>query len=198
MFRRRPRGHIRPPLRPWGKPAKLARPAIPAMPAPVQQALVRANRLMENGEFTNAAAIYEKMGRGAYDMGRPRQAAHLYLQATRAHFLAGQFPPGQSLAHQGLSILAAEGLWEAFDRLGTRTVNELTTHNQPQAAEELSSWMDSQRQGRTPASQPSSKSTATLPLKCPSCGASIRSDELEWIDDTHAECAYCGSTLGGG
>jgi hypothetical protein len=195
MFRRRPRGHIWPPLRPWAKPV---RPAIPAMPAPAQQALVRANRLMENGDFANAAAIYEKMGRDAHDLGRPRQAAHLYLQATRAHFLAGQFPPGQSLARQGLSILAEQGMWEAFDRLGARTISELTAHNQPQAAEELSHWMDSQRQGQSTSSRLPSHLSVTLPLKCPCCGASIRSDEVEWIDDAHAECAYCGSTLGGG
>jgi hypothetical protein len=34
-----------------------------------------------------------------------------------------------------------------------------------------------------------------LPSTCPKCGAPVRSDEIEWIDDRSAECIYCGTTL---
>lgn len=34
-----------------------------------------------------------------------------------------------------------------------------------------------------------------LPADCPRCGAPVRSDEVEWIDDTSVECAYCGGVI---
>jgi hypothetical protein len=34
-----------------------------------------------------------------------------------------------------------------------------------------------------------------LPAHCPDCGAPARSDAVEWIDATSAECAYCGGII---
>jgi hypothetical protein len=34
-----------------------------------------------------------------------------------------------------------------------------------------------------------------LPTHCPACGAAVRPDEVEWLDDVTAECAYCGSPV---
>ena len=31
--------------------------------------------------------------------------------------------------------------------------------------------------------------------RCPSCNAPARADEAAWIDDSSAECAYCGATI---
>ncbi len=30
-----------------------------------------------------------------------------------------------------------------------------------------------------------------LPARCPTCGASVRPDEIEWLDDATVACAYC-------
>ena len=38
---------------------------------------------------------------------------------------------------------------------------------------------------------------AVLPAHCPSCGAAVRPDEVEWLDDITAECDYCGSPVRG-
>ena len=191
MFRRRRGriGHVWPPLRPWAKSP---------LEADARQDLQRANRLMEIGDFSNAAVLYDKLARVVHDLGRPRQAAHLYMQAARARTLAGQVKPALDLFKQGLSIFAQAGLWEPFDRVGNRSVDELRKHNQPQVADDLALWMQSIWQNRTPSTAPGElKETAPriLPLKCPFCGANVRSDEVEWTDEVHAECDYCGSTL---
>ena len=34
-----------------------------------------------------------------------------------------------------------------------------------------------------------------LPTHCPSCGAAIKPDVVEWLDDVTAECGYCGSPV---
>jgi hypothetical protein len=180
------------------------------MPLAAQQALQRANRLMEVGDFVNAAPIYEQLGRGAHDQGHPRQAAHLYMQAGRAFIFSGQVQQGQILLREGLGILAQAEQWEAFDRAGARAVGELDLHGQPQAAQDLAKWIESIRQDRTKTTLPPQESSesgrlgavetrrARLPLKCPSCGAPLRPDEIEWFDDITADCAYCGSGIQAG
>jgi endogenous inhibitor of DNA gyrase (YacG/DUF329 family) len=34
-----------------------------------------------------------------------------------------------------------------------------------------------------------------LPTHCPACGGTVRPDEVEWLDEITAECAYCGSPV---
>jgi hypothetical protein len=34
-----------------------------------------------------------------------------------------------------------------------------------------------------------------LPAQCDACLGPVRSDDVEWIDDTSAACAYCGSVI---
>lgn len=38
---------------------------------------------------------------------------------------------------------------------------------------------------------------STLPRTCPSCGSPVRPNEVTWLDDKTAECAYCGQVLHG-
>jgi len=168
------------------------------MEARARQDLLRANRLMEIGDFTNAAFLYEKLARKVHDLGRPRQAAYLYVQAARARILTGQVKPGLELLEQGLSAFTQAGLWEAFERVGSRAVDELRQQDQPQAAQDLRQWLETMRQNRPPSSAPAEVKESplrALPLKCPSCGATVRPDEVEWVDEERAVCDYCGSML---
>ena len=41
----------------------------------------------------------------------------------------------------------------------------------------------------------SEMTTVRLPEKCPSCGASISQEGINWTGPLEAECSYCGSTL---
>jgi hypothetical protein len=34
-----------------------------------------------------------------------------------------------------------------------------------------------------------------LPSHCQACGAAVRPDEVEWVDEQIVECAYCGSPI---
>jgi DNA-directed RNA polymerase subunit RPC12/RpoP len=172
--------------------------------ASARRELVRANRLMEIGDFTNAAVLYSQLARKLHDLGHPRQAAHLYIQAARAKTLSGQLQPAQEFFQQGLSIFADVELWESFEHIGSRILVELRQQGHGQTADALSRWMQIIRQNQSPTPPGGSKplkpqnpplAQGSLPLKCPSCGATVRSDEVQWIDDRHAECGYCGSTL---
>jgi hypothetical protein len=35
----------------------------------------------------------------------------------------------------------------------------------------------------------------TLPMHCPACGAPLRPDEVDWLDNVTAECGFCGSPV---
>jgi hypothetical protein len=194
MFRRRRGlvGHVWPPLRPWAKSP---------MQMSARQDLQHANQLMENGDFVNAALLYEKLARRVHDIGRPRQAAHLYVQSARARWLANQVDAGLENLKQGLSIFSQADLWEPFERVSARALEELRQQSQSSAVQELTSWLVTIRQSHPSSvmpSEPQKTSHPSLPVKCPSCGATVRPDEVEWIDETHATCNYCGSTLAAG
>jgi hypothetical protein len=42
---------------------------------------------------------------------------------------------------------------------------------------------------------PSAARLPPLPTQCPGCGAPVRPDEVDWLDDVTAECEYCGSPV---
>lgn len=189
MFRRRPlrRRILRRPLPPVGPPA-----------AGPQQALAHANRLMENGDYKEAAEIFERLAQGAEQRGMLRRAPHLFLQAARARLRASQFERADELLYRGLNILADTAQWNHLHRLGNAAIDEYKRLDQQKAAEKLQAWLDEALKDHPEAIQPPIEKAhrqASLPGKCPYCGASIRPDEVEWIDQQTVECLYCGSSI---
>ncbi len=176
------------------------RPAQAPLGAGPQRALIRANRLMEVGDFANAAQLYDNLARGAHDFGRPRQAAHLYLQAARALLLDGQISAGLNVFFEGLRLLATVTEWARVDEIGNRAITELNRNGYPQPAQDIGQWLEANRPAGLPASSQAARPQPVsrrpfLPANCPSCGATLRPDEIEWLDETSAECAYCGSII---
>ncbi len=165
-----------------------------------RRALRRANRLMEIGDFINASTLYENLARAARDRTRPRFAAMYFLQAAQGRLLAGQADAGLALAQEGLGILAEMGMWVRFRRHGRQAVAGFERQGQTKQAEQLSQWIEQRAGGHPEASSQEPAGTPgqprpRLPLKCPFCGATVNPDEVEWVDEGRAECAYCGSVI---
>jgi hypothetical protein len=151
--------------------------------------------MLESGNYQGAAERFEAIARIAESRGEPR-APQFYLQAGRARILAGQNEVGLAHLKHGLSQFADRGAWLHLRRASRRVVNELSERGLADAAEEITAWLngampaDSQRFSETvPAKKP------ILPTHCPSCGAAVRPDEVDWLDDLTAECTYCGSPV---
>ena len=173
-----------------------------------RQLLREANALMEQGNYRRAAEIYENLGRGAQARGMIQRTPHLFLQAARAHLYSGQVQEGMELLRQGLTLLANEQRWQAVQRNASLAIAELQKLNHPQQASQVKDWLDSigkehpeiepvdteaaPTKGATEENRPQ-----RLPAKCPFCGASVRPDEVEWINEVTAECPYCGSSVVG-
>lgn len=152
---------------------------------------------MEKAEYTSAAAIFTNLARNARDRGMIRRAPRLYLQAGKAHLLAGHHARGKDALQQGLDILAETEHWPALDQAGQRVIDELESWGYDEIAEGFKSWLKEtlpddedvyQRPGRA-------LRRPALPLKCPSCGGPLRPDEVEWLDHVTAACPYCGGSM---
>ena len=100
-FRRRPLGRRRPPL---GMP-----PRRPPLPPRVRQALARANGLMADGQFAEAADVFERLSERAKQRGMIVRAADLALQASRARFAAHDVDASLELAKGALRLFVRGG-----------------------------------------------------------------------------------------
>jgi hypothetical protein len=184
MFRRRP---IRRMLRPARGRLRAERRAF--------QELVLANQMMESGNYTGAAEQFETLARVAEARGG-RRAPQFYLQAGRARILAGENEAGLIHLKHGLSLLVHRAEWLRLHRAGRRILTELNQRGLTAAAEEISSFMSSNLPGNFSISDKASPTRKpVLPTHCLSCGAALHPDEVEWLDEVTAECAYCGSPV---
>jgi len=174
--------------RPFVRPLRRAlRPHIPP-------ALMRANELLASGNYPAAAQAYEQLARGAQTRGLPHDA-QLFLQAGRCHILAGQVPAGMTALKQGLTILAGRGNWMRLQKAGARAVNELRARGLTSEAAEIEALLKSLLPSGFESQAPAAAPKRLLPTHCPSCGAPILSDEVEWADEATAECPYCGGAV---
>lgn len=166
-----------------------------------RQLLREANLHMERGNYSRAAEMFENLGRGAEARAIHQRVPFLYLQAARAYLYAGQITLSIPLLRQALKLLADAHRWDAFNRNASLAIEELQHKGYIQQADQLQGWIEQVKQNHPEAASRPVRITQGdtprphLPAKCPFCGASLRPDEVEWLDDTTAECPYCGSSV---
>jgi hypothetical protein len=151
--------------------------------------------MLDMGNYQGAAEQFETIARMTEARGGLR-APQFFLPAGRAHILAGQNETGVAHLKHGLSLFARVGKWLHLRRAGRRIVAELNEGGLAEAANEISVWLN----GVVPADtqyipQAAPAKRPVLPTHCPSCGAALHPDEVDWLDDITAECAYCGSPV---
>jgi len=157
--------------------------------------LQEANFVFSKGEYGRAAELFERIAQAADARGGPR-APLFHLQAGRARILAGQTSLGMPSLKRGLELLAQRGRFPRLHKAGRRVVAELNEHGLQNEAAEIETWLKSVLPSMPSFDSPERLSKKpVLPTHCPSCGAAVRADEVEWLDDVTAECAYCGSPV---
>jgi hypothetical protein len=162
--------------------------------------LQRANELMAIEDYTGAARAFEDLAKAANSRNGPA-APHLYLQAGRANFKAGQVPKGLAQTESALKMFAERGEWSKFQRNRKRVVEELRRTGLENEANTLEIFLDEQLPAEMRSTEdelhfdarPVARARATLPTNCPECGVPLRIDEVEWVDENTAECPYCGN-----
>jgi hypothetical protein len=78
-------------------------------------------------------------------------------------------------------------------RNARRVISELQERGLETEAAEVERWLNHAAPSEPSITSPERR--PILPTQCSSCGATVRPDEIEWLDDFSAECAYCGSPL---
>lgn len=157
--------------------------------------LQEANFAFDKGQYGRAGELFEKIAETAAARGGPR-APLFYLQAGRARVFAGQTALGMPSLKRGLELLSQERRFLRLHRIRRRLINELRDRGLEKEASEVETWTLSPESASSetelreiPVKRP------VLPTHCPSCGAGVRPDEIEWLDEVTAECAYCGSPV---
>ncbi len=176
----------------FGRPFRrgMGVPNIPPM-------LQKANELLVAMDYAGAAAAFATLAARAEDRNGPR-APFFHIQAGRASILAGQKAEGYQQIKQGLLIIAGRGNFQRLNKVTHRLMDELKQHGMTKEADELGAWLKTVLPiGFTPAVDPQAAKKASLPTHCPGCGAPVRPDEVEWLDEATAECAFCGSPVRG-
>lgn len=162
----------------------------------VPPVLQRANQLMASGEYEEAASLFADLGKRAEDRF-PHRAPFLFIEAGRAAILGGQTKIGIAHLRRGLTLFASQGRMHRMRMVGERAIDELQARHLKAEADEIAALLNS----NTPAIDLAEKEASAsmkkpiLPTHCPSCGAAVRPNEVEWLDEATAECAYCGSPL---
>ncbi|MBK6646722.1 MAG: hypothetical protein IPG44_13430 [Anaerolineales bacterium] len=160
----------------------------------VPPALQHAHRLMDEGNYAEAAPAFHDLAKKAEERF-PERAPFLYIEAGRAAMLDNDGKKAVAHFRSGLTLLATQQRHHRVRRAGERIVQGLRDHGFDVEAEEIASVL----QGNLPAPvdvlpEPPRK-RAILPTHCPSCGAGVRPDEVDWLDEATAECDYCGSPV---
>jgi hypothetical protein len=180
MFRRR--GRLRPGRRGIG--------------ANIHPLLQRANQYFANENYAEAAQAFEGLARSAEE-SFPERAPFLYLEAGRAYIYAGQTKSGVAHLRRGLTILGSQGRFRRMQKLGRRAMDELNGRGLTNEANEIAALLSGNMPIQDSAESITPVKKPILPTHCPSCGASVRPDEVEWLDEFSAECDYCGSPVRG-
>ena len=163
--------------------------------ANVPPILQEANFVFDKGEYGRAAELFEQIAQVADARGGPR-APLFHLKAGRARILAGQTQLGMPSLKRGLELFSQHKQFPQLQRAGTRVITELNEKGLKNEAMEIEMWLKSIillkpsfEADEIPEKRPN------LPTHCPSCGAGLRPDEVQWLDNVTAECAYCGSPV---
>ena len=167
----------------------MGKPDVPPM-------LQRANQLMAAGDYAGATVAFNELAQRAE--GRfPQRAPFLFMQAGRAAILSGQTKAGVAHLRRELTIFASQGRIPKMRAFGQRAIEELKTRNLNAEADEIASLLNANLPKEIAVENSAPAKRPVLPTHCPSCGAAVRPDEVEWLDDVTAECAYCGSPVRG-
>ncbi len=180
---------------------------FPRRPGPVRpvvrRALVRAHRALEQGDTEQAARIFLRLSRGAFERGMGLRAAGLLLEAAHAEALGGRAEEAVRHAGRALTALPKAPLPDRMVATAERLVEVLRQGGHEAEAEAVEGHLEERLREAGSSRQDVADRLAAgraerrgeLPAKCPSCAGPLLPNEVEWHNEQTAECPYCGSVV---
>jgi hypothetical protein len=155
--------------------------------------ITRATRLLAAGKPDKAAALFTQLAGQMEVLERPRLAGNLHAQAAHAWVEAGVERHALNQARMAMNLFLHLGMNRRAVTFRTNITKHLRERKFDGTAEIIERETDLPELLQ-PAAAPEIK-RGRLPTACPHCGAPVRSDMVEWIDDRSAACDFCNSTI---
>ena len=161
--------------------------------AVTQNEFFRANQLYTIGQFEAAASAYTQLAHQMERIGKPRQAANLHARGALAWAKAGIEQRALNQANIALGQYTLLGMRQRLSEFKIELDQVLYPHKVPVDSDQA---ILLNNESITSVSQTVTNTRhVQLPAICPQCGAPVRTDEIAWIDETSAECDFCGAIL---
>ena len=158
--------------------------------------LRRANQMMAAGDFAGAASALEQLARAAEARGGPR-APFFYVQTGRARMMAGEAQPALESVERGMGLFATRGQFGKVVSFADRTVAEFNQRGLAKESKQIADYVKTLVPNFEGANHLGQPKRPALPTTCPGCGAPIHPDEVDWMDEITAACAFCGTPVRG-
>jgi hypothetical protein len=157
---------------------------------------MKANRFMNAGKTGEAAPLFANLAHEMEIAPHPRRAANLHAQAAHAFAGSGNESNALAQAKSALSLFIQYQMTERTSRFYTNITRKLSQRGMVNAALTLQKDFAGLA-GPIPNNLSSAQRQpqGNLPPACTQCGAPLRSDEIDWVDDRTVECGYCGALI---
>lgn len=184
------------PRRPFRRRPPLRGPLAPGARRPVPPAVAEAARLMQAGEFSEAADQFDHLAREAEERARPEAAGALYLRAARCYVEVDRFDQADECAERAIHLFIQAQRPARVRQVLPRVLAAMERHGRHEDAERLRREVEEAFKGMDVLPGPAqARIAARLPAKCPNCAGPIRPDEVAWAGPATAECPYCGGVV---
>jgi hypothetical protein len=160
------------------------------------QILSQANQLIAQGHPGEAAQLFANLAQQMEATNHPRRAANLHAQAAHAYADNEDEANALSQARRALTLFLQYQMVERSPRFYANIERKMHARNMSKAADTLQAEFGKQVGSLPqPPAQPQVPGQQRLPPTCAQCGAPVRGDEIEWINQYSAQCIYCGSII---
>ncbi len=163
----------------------------------IRQQIREANQLLQSGQYIQAGDAFAGLASQASESGHPRRAANFHAQAAHAYINGKNENLALAQSRNALTLFQQLGIVARLAQFWRNIQNHLQRAGMTSALASLRQEFGS-KIDLTSLPQPAAPTPVQqghLPAQCPGCGAPVRTDEVEWVDEQSAECPFCGSIL---
>lgn len=159
--------------------------------------------MMDDGDFAQAARLFDRLALDARRRGMPIRAANLALRAAQAYLALDEIDPALDRMRRAIRVFGHHHRAERVAHLVSRADDELRERGYNVEAVELAQFAAgvlgetglSLDDLKAPPSAQAGEARGSLPGRCEGCGAPLVPDDVTWHDAQTAECPYCGAVL---
>jgi hypothetical protein len=159
--------------------------------------------MMDDGQFAQAARLFDQLAVGARRRGMPIQAANLTVRAALAYLAQDAIDPALDRTRRAIRVFAHHNEAERVAQLVSRAGDELRERGYDAQAVELAQFaagvlgetglsLDDLKASR---SAQAAEVRGSLPGRCEGCGAPLVPGDVTWHNAQTAECPYCGTVI---